>query len=151
MSDSHPIGVFNDVEIIDHGWDKSKDKGTPFLWIVYQSTHGKITGRHYVTQGTIERFSKMLTDIGFTGSSLKDPALSDGTALQGMACQITVANEEYDGKLSPRVQWVNANNSTGGANRLSGGEIEQTLDAFDLLFKKATGQLGAGGKDDCPF
>ena len=141
MPELHPKGVFNDVKILDSSWDKSPEKGTPYLWVSYETEHGVLVGRHYITEKTFDRFAEMLMAIGYTGDEpFSDLGLSDGTALRGMVCQITVEHEEYDGVTRARVAWVNANNSTGSASRNTTTDLGLAEDRFNMLFRKATGQ-----------
>lgn len=152
MPDLHPKGVFNNVEIIDSSWDKSTEKGTPYLWISYKTEHGVLTGRHYVTEKTFDRFCEMLTAIGYAGDEpFSDEGLADGSALRGNLCQITVEHEEYDGVTRARVAWVNANNSTGGVSHNTMADLGLATDKFNMLFRKVTGQSKKKEKTESPW
>ena len=75
-----------DCQIVDQGFDVSKEKKTPFLWLSFQpaalvnldgstvdcTEHYDREVRMYLTEKTVERHIQRLRDIGFTGSSFKD-------------------------------------------------------------------------------
>jgi len=147
----HPQGVYNDVEITDHGMDISPEKKTPYLWVVYKTEAALITGRHYMVEGHEDKFAKTMKTLGFTGNSLKGAGLDDGTALTGNIVQITVGHKEYEGKTYDEVKWVNENNSTGGAKRMSKDDADKHLAKFDAFFKRAMKQNGTAEESDLPF
>ena len=136
MPDLHPIGTFNDVKITDHGFDESSEKKTPFFWAKFETEHGVITGRFYLSDKSVEHTIKKIGNMGFGGKSLSE--LGDGTALRDSICQITVEHEEYDSTWRARVGFVNLNNAVMGPthNEVAVANVKQ-FDAMWRAHKKA--------------
>lgn len=148
MSDLHPTGVFNDVEIVDHGFRKSAKKGTPSFWVKFKTEHGFVFNDFYLTDKAAERSIDKIVEMGFAGETLGDPALADGSALAGNLVQVTVEHDTYEGKTSARVAFVNRNHSTGGATRDE--ETAANAKQFDAIFRKAKAAAPIAD-DDVPF
>lgn len=90
----------------------SKDKGTPGVEMEFKNSDGdEITATLYITDGTIKRTVESLRHTGWRGDDF-----SDLSSVGSKLCQIVVEAEEYKGKWYPRVKWVNANESQGGAS-----------------------------------
>lgn len=147
MPELHPIGTFNDVEILDHGFDESPEKNTPFFWVSYKTEIGNLTGRFYLTDRTVEYTIQKIEAMGFNGDSLAE--LADGTALAGNLCQITVEHETYEGNTRARVGFVNPNNSTIGPthNEKAAANVKQ----FDTMWRVQRKGGGLAGADKVPF
>jgi len=145
MPEMHPIGTFDNTKIIDHGFDESSKKGTLFLWIKFQTEAGTITGRFYMTDGAVEHTLEKIANAGFTGDSLLE--LKDGQVLVGNLCQITVDHEDVDGRVVPKVGWVNENFATAGPshNEKAAANVKQ----FDALWRKTMKDRAA--QEDVPF
>jgi hypothetical protein len=98
--------------------------------IVYDTPLGAITGWHYLTRNTGERNTRQcesFVELGWDGESLI--GLSD---LAGEECQIKVAEEEYQGKKSMRVQFVDA---PSGGTTATGAD----LDELQAIFSRSSG------------
>jgi len=98
--------------------------------IVYDTPQGTITGWHYLTRNTGERNTRQcesFVELGWDGESLI--GLSD---LAGEECMIKVAEEEYQGKKSMRVQFVDA--PSGGTTATGAA-----LDELQAIFSRSSG------------
>ena len=145
MPELHPEGTFDDTKIIDHGFDESSEQKTPFFWARFETEHGILTGRFYLTEKTVEYTVKKIAAMGFDGDSLSE--LADGTALADGLCQITVEHEEYENKNRARVGFVNPNHSVMGPSRNE--EVAANLKQFDALWKSEKKKKAEAG--DVPF
>ncbi len=110
----HPAGVFNDVRIVDHGFDKSKN-GAICLWVKFESDEGNVVGRFYLTEKAAEYTLDKIAVMGFAGDDLAE--LADGTAMRDNLVQITVEHDTWEDKTSAKIAFVNENHSTGGLKR----------------------------------
>lgn len=147
-----PTGTYDDCEIVDHGYDESPDKKTPYLWVIFQvPEQGQITGRFYLPKGSekgLEASFKKIEAMGFEGDDLGE--LADGSKLAGNRVQITVEHETWEGTTRDRVGFVNQNHSTVGPSRNDSTAANVTT--FNAIWKKGKGKRGqqpAG--DDIPF
>ena len=51
MVDLHPTGVFDDTEILDHGFAETKgDEPKLYFWVKFETEHGKVFGDFYLTE-----------------------------------------------------------------------------------------------------
>lgn len=127
-------GTYNDVEVVDHGFDKSS-KGTPCFWTVFRLDDGQeITGYFYLSEKSAEFTFDKIAAMGAKGVPLKD--LADGKALAGNLVQIVINHEEYDGKLKARVQFVNKNNSSGSNGPSRDENAAASAASYEQLWKK---------------
>lgn len=108
----HPAGSF-DAEILDHGYSKSRGKGSDQFFVVFQTEAGTITGFFSLSDKAITYTIEKIRNMEFQGDDLGD--LADGHALRGNQCSIVVDHEEFDGKINARVGFVNPLGQTGGA------------------------------------
>lgn len=93
---------------------KSKS-GTESVAIQFQATRNlssgdecdkKFVGYLYLSSRAVENAIKTLRDVfGYTEKSFYP--LNRAETLEGKDCEITVVHEEYNGKISPKVQWIN--------------------------------------------
>ena len=141
----HPEGTFNDVEILDHGFDESPDKGTLNFWVKFKTEHGEIGGRFYMSEKAIEHTCKKIAAMGFRGDDLNE--LAGGETLLGKLCQITVEHEEYDGTTRARVGFVNENHSTGNWSHNEAAALKASQ--FNAIWRAQKGN--AASSDTVPF
>lgn len=101
----HPKGTF-DAVIMNHGFCMSKGQSPKEqFWAQFHTDAGQITGYFYLTNDAAEHTIKKIRAMGFQGSDLRD--LADGQALYKNLCQIVVEHDEYQGKIYPKVGFVN--------------------------------------------
>lgn len=67
-------------------------------------------GNLYITPGAVDRTIKTLRET-FDYKANSFLPLNDPSCLLGKECEITVSYEEYQGKVSPKVQWFNPSGS----------------------------------------
>ena len=94
------------------------------------------TGAHiswfgYFTEKTTERTIESLRFCGWTGQDLDD--LREIGSKDKLTVQLVIEHEEYDGKTTAKVQWVNR----GGGLRLSKPLEGQAAKAFAAQMKGA--------------
>lgn len=154
MADLIPIGTYNDVEIVEHGFDESGQKKTLFFWVRFRiPEHGEIIGRFYLPKGSdkgLEAAFKKIEAMGFTGDDLFE--LADGTALAGRLVQITIEHEVYEGVTRARVGFVNQNHSTGNGpakNEVAAANAK----GFNAIWRKGKGKRSQASdtEADVPF
>lgn len=100
--------TYNDMRATRPRLIKSNQRGTPGVQCLFvqEKTGECIEGVIWLSDNALERSLEALENIGFRGDDLRD--LSNiGTRL----CQIVVAEEEFNGTRSLKVQWINANNA----------------------------------------
>lgn len=103
-------GTYDNVTARGARLVESPNTKTAGVEIDFHSEHGEaITGTLWITENTVKRVVESLRHAGWQGDDLFDLS-TVGSKL----CQIVVASEQYKGKWYPKVQWVNANASTGG-------------------------------------
>lgn len=77
--------------------------GTPFLRITYTVDDKSIDGQHYLSDAAFPNTLKSLEEaFSFSGNFE-----TIENELVNKPCQITVENEEYDGKVYTKVKWLN--------------------------------------------
>lgn len=104
------VGVGKHIATVLHaGCVKVGDKEA--ISIVHKTDEGPIEGLLYVTSGAIDRTEESLLTMGLTRAELDDPqTFQDIDAVltgKGTQYQIVVEEEEYKGKVSLKVKWVN--------------------------------------------
>jgi len=101
----HPQGTY-DAVIMNHGFCMSKGKNPKEqFWAQFHTDAGQITGYFYLTNDAAEHTIKKIRAMGYQGDDLR--LLSDGQALFKNLCQITVQHDENEGKIYPKVGFVN--------------------------------------------
>lgn len=153
MSELIPTGSYDDVEILDHGFDESGQKKTLFFWVKFRiPEHGEILGRFYLPKGSdkgLEAAFKKIEAMGFSGDDLTE--LADGSLLVGNLVQITIEHEVYEGVTRARVGFVNPNHSTGNGpakNEVAAANAK----GFNAIWRKGKGKRAQAATDaDVPF
>lgn len=81
------------------------DTGTPYIGVLFSLKEAgvKLTWRGFFTEKTQERTFEALRACGWKGDDL-----SEITFPQGNEVEVVVKQEEWEGKVHPRIQWVNA-------------------------------------------
>jgi hypothetical protein len=147
----HPKG-YHDAKIIDHGISTTKNEKLQVV-VKFETEHGQITGFLYMSDRAAEYTIEKIKNMGFNGNSLDE--LNDGRCLVGNPCVIKVDHEDYQEKISAKVNGVYPPGYVGK-------EVERDADAaksikrFDAMLKKAAGaapyratSAAKGGGDDC--
>ena len=82
----------------------------------------------WLTQKALENSCKTLRHLGWKGTDLKElsPLVEGFHSLQGTKCFITTTKEEYQGKVSFKVRWING---TAGSRVMREGDLSTAADA----------------------
>lgn len=100
-----------------------------------------IHGYHYVIKrdGNLNQktFENLVECIGW-GGSFRDTELPP----PAVVCQITVAAEEYNGKTTLKVQWINTEDYTPGPSTLPPGELSNLDNRYGSLMRAAASASG---------
>jgi len=150
----HPTGLHSAV-VIDHGITKSTN-GTCQVAVKFETEYGLISGWFPMTDKAAEYTIEKLNNMGFNGRSLE--GLQDGKCICGNKCVITVAHEEYNGKTSAKVKYVNPEGYEGMEIKRD-AEAQQNIKRFDALLHKSQGGMNRPNPtaaatpavDDMPF
>lgn len=153
MAELIPQGTYDDVEILDHGFDESGQKKTTFFWVKFRvPEHGEILGRFYLPKGSdkgLEAAFRKIEAMGFSGEDLTE--LADGTLLAGNLVQITIEHEVYEGVTRARVGFVNPNHST-GTGPAKNDVAAANAKGFNAIWRKGKGKRSQAAADaDVPF
>ena len=150
MADIHPIGTFNDTEIIDHGFAESGEKKSLYFWVKFRTPgaedFGEVFGNFYLTEKAAPSTVEKIASMGYAGDDLSE--LSDGTKLRGNVVQITVEHDTYQETTRARVGWVNKNNAIMGPTHDEAAAAKAKQ--FNALFKSKRGRKVADD-DEVPF
>ena len=113
--------AYFDVVVAGSYCGNSKEKGTPFIGIVFAhkaEPDWGITGFRYLTTGTIEYVAKDLAVLGWDAVKqayrFEELDGNEKSAICGAECTICIEEEEYNGKLHPKVAFINPLGTTGG-------------------------------------
>lgn len=95
------------------------DTGTPYIGVLFhlKEAGAKLTWRGFFTEKTQERTIEALRACGWKGDDLSEVSFPAGNEVE-----VVVANEEWDGKVHPKIQWVNAIRGPAVKNAMSAGE-----------------------------
>lgn len=95
--------------------------GKEELTIKFTVTEGEMTGeeiygRLYFSEGCIERTKESLGHLGFGGDflALCADVIPDASAILPGECLLVLADEEYNGKVTTKVKWINSLYGKGG-------------------------------------
>lgn len=153
----HPEGSF-EATILDHGFAKSQKKGTAQFWTKFQTTEGTITGYFAFSPKAAEYTIDKIRAMGFQGNDLDE--LQDGTVLRNCMCEVSIKHEEYNGKVSAKVNYVNP---PGGGVQRDEDAVESARSFNNLLLstppimptvnaaKPANEPVNEKEKDEYPF
>ena len=94
------------------GMTKTGKEQLAVEWGLLDGTGRKITSYHYFSEKAIDISMDQLRVAGFRGSDLSDlSSLHNSDESPTPECEIVIVHEEYNGKTSAKVRFVN---STGG-------------------------------------
>ena len=80
------------------------NSGTPYIQVVFRTAEGTITWWGYLSDAAAARTIKSLRAMGWRGNAPSEIGLSD---LQSPV-DLVITHEEYNGKTSAKIKWVNA-------------------------------------------
>lgn len=150
MPDIHPVGTFNDCEILDHGFAESGQKKSLYFWIKVRTpeseTYGNVFGNFYLTGAAAEQTIDKIVAMGYDGDDLQE--LADGTRLRGSIVQITVEHDTYNDNDRARIGFVNPNNTTIGPTHDE--KAAANAKAFNALLKSRK-PAARPAEDEVPF
>lgn len=126
-----PEGKY-EVEVVDAYMTESQS-GTPGLVFRFENLEGHQECIRYITPNTTDRVIEDLETMGFPRAKLSDMANLDKLKdfIKGNSVRIVVKDEEYQGKSTPKVAWINKP----GAMRKESPDIRANI--FALLNGKA--------------
>lgn len=81
------------------------ETGTPFIIIRFSTAKGEMDGWFCLNEASLPYTIEKLDNIGWTGDEIGE--LDQTDILVGKRCFIVVGEEEYKGKIRPRVKFVN--------------------------------------------
>lgn len=117
----------------------------------------RITWYGYFTEKTFDRTIESLRILGWDGDDL-----SDLTGLDRNEAQAVIEEDEYDGKLRLKVQWINAkgglaiqkpmgdSEAASFAQRMKGRVLSHRQKNGGAVAQTASTRSGARGRDDVP-
>lgn len=128
-----------DYEVIidDIYLDKSKEKQTPFACFKLVCEHGTIWHNMYLTKatatskGTAAQVAKTMGEFGYSVDDIKKPDFWKTVIPQliGQKAYITTVLNEWNGKTSVKVEWLN------GMPRAKRAPIEGIEDEIASMFE----------------
>lgn len=95
------------------------DTGTPYIGVLFHLKEAgtKLTWRGFFTEKTQERTIDALRACGWKGDDLSEVGFPTGNEVE-----VVVKNEEWEGKVYPRILWVNAIRGPMVKNAMPAGE-----------------------------
>ncbi len=110
------------------------------VWELIGFEGQKITSRTYLTQkdGTIN--TRSVEDAkAWSGWNGVDPFWFMDTDLTGLECELVVENEEYNGRMSPKVRWINKPGSGAGKALPDAADRKLILAKYGSKFRALSG------------
>jgi hypothetical protein len=95
------------AKAVSLAYAESLKKGTPYIAIRFQGEAGSIEWQGWLTEGGMKSTMKGLRACGLVKSSPFHLTLADVPN----PVAIVVENEEYNGKFTPKVKWINDPNA----------------------------------------
>lgn len=118
-----------DAVIKDAYLTESMEKGTPGLFISYDTDAGNIDHTWFITPNTVDRLKEnLLQCFGITAAELNDNAFlaKIGARIKGDRVKITTKEDEYNGNKRVVVQWMNP----AGAKRVEPSNMKRIAGIF---------------------
>ena len=125
-----------EAKLIDHVLKEVGEKNTPCLSLKWEvKVDGEhVYSSHWLTDAAFPYTMKLLTEVlGWdAGDDLND---WNGTGnFVGMECDLVLAEEEYNGKVSTKVKFVNRKG--GGSQKPAEDKLAQSLKAKVLAYRQ---------------
>ena len=130
MYSIHPAGQF-EATISNHGYSMTST-GTHQFWVQFETKAGSLRGFFFLSDKAIEHTIAKIRAMGYDGDNLEE--LADGTRLAGLMCLVTVEHDNYNGKTSAKVSFVDAWGTQRGAKR--DNEVAAKVKMFNALLKR---------------
>jgi len=122
-------GIYNNCAAVTAELIESKEKKTPGVEILFRASDedggGEIRHTLWLTGGALPYSVKSLRATGWQGDDL-----SELSSVGAKLCQLVIEGEEYNGRVYPRVKYINPNESVGGG----GAGQEKMSDAAKRQF-----------------
>ena len=134
------------VTVISHGFNKSKKKETPFIWIQFRPKDGKYerTVELYLTKKTVERVIKRLRLLGWAGEKFAE---LETHSFEGVETELVCEHEHSDGNDYER--WVFPP-PAGRTGPISDPSVPKKLDALFGAELRKKGPAAAVATPDVP-
>ena len=133
------------AEVTDHGVAMSKN-GNPQVWVKFKfvdimeasDEEVGITAYLSLSEAAFPYTMEKLTNLGWIGISISnlDRTAEPCDNLVGHTVRISVAMEEYEGKVTPKVSFINHKDYTGGPAKIDPKEAK-------ILDSKLKGKIAA--------
>ena len=132
-----------EVRVVGSYLGASSEKQTPYVEIVFEDDNGdRLSAFKYLTEGAWPYVEKDLETLGWKGAehsyAFEELDGGEDSALAGAEAQIVVTEEEYEGKVRPKVAFIN---ESGGRPREMMSEKESASFA-----ERIRQRLGVGPK-----
>lgn len=135
-------GTKHTAKAISYDWGKSKNKGTPFVSVVFEVSEAdtkapgaQFSWEGYFTEATTKR---TIESLRYCGCTFPNNDLTNLDGLTRNTVSITVEETEF----GPRVAWVNAMGSVNEENRMGGSDLK----AFATRMRGALLATGGASK-----
>lgn len=96
------VGTFRARAVGEPEWKESKEKGTPYIEVMCETSAGRIRWKGWLTPGGLPQTVKGLRAMGWQGTNLEDLS-----TVGSKEFEIVTKSEPYNGKDYCKVQWVN--------------------------------------------
>ena len=133
-----------------NGWFCESKTGTPGLRLPLEVTSGECKGTQveyiaWLSHAALDRSVKTLADVfGWDGNLAALSQLVDSGPFVGRDCEITVEDEEYNGKMYPKIKWLNKAGGGNSAKPLAKDAVAEMVAKLNATSMK----LAAEPKDD---
>ncbi len=133
-----------------NGWFCESKTGTPGLRLPLEVTSGECKGTQveyiaWLSHAALDRSVKTLADVfGWDGNLAALSQLVDSGPFVGRECEITVEDEEYNGKMYPKIKWLNKAGGGNSAKPLAKDAVAEMVAKLNATAMK----LAAEPKDD---
>ena len=133
-----------------NGWFCESKTGTPGLRLQLEVASGECKGTNveyiaWLSHAALDRSVKTLADVfGWDGNLAALSQLVDSGPFVGRECEITVEDEEYNGKMYPKIKWLNKAGGGNSAKPLAKDAVAEMVAKLNATSMK----LAAEPKDD---
>lgn len=145
-------GYYNG-KIVDYGISEARSSGQPQAFIEFEVIDGVLDGQPCSTPPRLKWFGglatkaskegdtppiewtvKTLLDCEFSSEAVENMAAGPASECLkiGHEMSLTIEDNEWDGKVSSRIKWVNIKGSTGAAKKMSHEEAAGKLNTSAL-------------------
>jgi len=135
-----------------NGWFCESKTGTAGLRLPLEITGGECNGTHveyiaWLSHAALDRSVKTLADVfGWDGNLAALASLVDSGPFVGRESEITVEDEEYNGKMYPKIKWLNKAGGGSSAKPLAKDAVAEMVAKLNATAMK----LASEPKEDAP-